>query len=54
MKKHPLTDSQWERIKDMLPANGQRGNQWKDHRMVINGILWSLKKGAPWRSLPPR
>ena len=54
MKKHTLTDSQWERIKDMLPANGQRGNQWKDHRMVINGILWILKNGAPWRSLPPR
>ena len=54
MKKHTLTDSQWECIKDMLPFNGRRGNQWKDHRMVINGILWILKNGAPWRSLPPK
>ena len=43
MKKYTLTDKQWERIKDMLPPNGRRGNQWKDHRTVINGILWILK-----------
>ena len=54
MKKYTLTDTQWKKIKDMLPPNGRPGNQWKDHRMVINGILWILKNGAPWRSLPPR
>ena len=35
-----------------IPRNGNRGNQWKDHRQVMNGILWILKNGAPWRSLP--
>lgn len=52
MKKYTLTDKQWKKIKDMLPTNGRPGNQWKDHRMVINGILWILKNGATWRSLP--
>ena len=52
MKKYTLTDKQWNKIKDMLPSNGRPGNQWKDHRLVINGILWILKNGAPWRSLP--
>ena len=37
----------------LLPENGRRGQQWKDHRMVINGILWKLRTGAPWRDLPP-
>jgi transposase len=38
----------------LLPENGRRGQQWKDHRKVINGILWKLRTGAPWRDLPPR
>jgi transposase len=37
-----------------LPENGRRGQQWKDHRKVINGILCKLRTGAPWRDLPER
>lgn len=29
-----------------------RGGQWADHRMVINGVLWRIRTGAPWRDLP--
>lgn len=25
-----------------------------DHRRVVNGILWILRTGAPWRDLPER
>jgi transposase len=49
-----LTDKAWEQIVPRLPENGQRGQQWTDHRKVINGILWKLRTGAPWRDLPPR
>lgn len=49
-----LTDDIWERIAPLLPENGRRGKQWKDHREVVNGILWKIRTGAPWRDLPSR
>ncbi len=49
-----LTDAAWARLAPLLPANGQRGGQWRDHRPVINGILWKLRTGAGWRDLPER
>ena len=54
MRRHELTDQQWELIAPFFPANGQRGGQWSDHRTALNGILWRLNTGAPWRDLPPR
>ena len=47
-----LSDAQWEQIQDLLPANGQRGGQWKDHRLMIDAILWALSDGGRWRNLP--
>src|SRR5579864_1835824 len=49
-----LRDTAWTRIAALLPENGGRGGQWRDHRTVINGILWKLRTGAPWRDLPER
>jgi transposase len=49
-----LSDAQWERLEKELPGNGRRGRPWKDHRVVVNGILWALRTGAPWRDLPER
>jgi len=50
-----ITDKAWERMAPLLPENGQRGGgQWQDHRKVVNGILWKLRTGAPWRALPER
>ena len=36
----------------LLPENGRRGEQWCDHRRIIDGILWRLRLGAPWRNIP--
>ena len=50
-----LTDRAWEQIEPLLPLEGgKRGGQWRDHRTVINGILWKLRTGSPWRDLPER
>ena len=49
-----LTDAAWAVIAPLLPTNGRRGQQWRDHRTIINGILWKLRTGAPWRDLPER
>jgi transposase len=49
-----ITDKAWEQIAPLLPENGGRGGQWQDHRRLMNGILWKLRTGAPWRDLPSR
>ena len=49
-----LTDESWRRIEPLLPGNGKRGQRWSEHRRVINGILWRLRTGAPWRDLPDK
>jgi transposase len=48
-----LTDAQWLAIEPMLPARkNRRGGQYKDHRPVIDGILWALSDGGRWRNMP--
>jgi transposase len=49
-----VTDAAWARIGPLLPTNGRRGKQWRDHRTVVDAILWKLRTGAPWRDLPER
>jgi transposase len=53
MKRYELSNAQWALLRDWLPRSG-RGGQWKDHRTIINGILWILHTGAPWRDVPER
>lgn len=51
---YALSDAQWEQLADLLPVNGKRGGQWKDHRLMIDGILWALSDGGRWRNVPDR
>lgn len=54
-RRHEVTDEQWERIEPLLPAQKpSRGRPAKDHRTILNGMLWIDKTGAPWRDLPER
>ena len=52
-----LTDTQWEIIEPLFEpkrrADG-RGRPWREAREVLNGVLWVLRTGAPWKDLPER
>lgn len=47
-----LSDDQWEFLVPMLPATSKRGRPPTHRRWVIDGILYVLKGGIPWRLLP--
>jgi transposase len=47
-----LTHHEWIRLEPLLPGSGRPGGRWSDHRTVINGILYRLRTGVPWRDLP--
>jgi transposase len=32
----------------------KRGGRWRDHRPVLNGIVFRTRAGIPWRDLPER
>jgi transposase len=52
LARHRLTDCEWELIGDVFPAPARTGRPPRDRRQVVDGILWILRTGAPWRDLP--
>ncbi len=43
-----LKDEQWERLWPLLPPQKPKvGRPAKDHRQILNGILWILRTDAP-------
>ncbi len=36
----------------MPSSNGQRGRPFRDHRQVVEGIVYRLRTGIAWRDLP--
>ena len=54
-KRHSLTDEQWEVVDPLIPRSAARtGRPEKDRRLMLDGILWILATGAPWRDMPDR
>jgi len=52
MARHGVTDEQWALIADLFPPPAPTGRPPSDRRLVMDGILWILHTGAPWRDLP--
>lgn len=52
-----LTDAQWKVVEPYFGSpkvrEAGKGRPWTDSRGV-NGILWVLRTGAPWKDLPDR
>lgn len=54
-RRFELTDQEWERLAPLLPVmTPRRGGRWRDHRQVLNGILFRTRTGVPWRDVPDR
>ena len=48
-----LEDEQWERISRLIIGRpDQRGSTGRDNRTFVEGVLWIVRTGAPWRDLP--
>lgn len=48
-----LSDEQWERVAPHLPGKvGDPGRSGADNRLFVEGVLWLVRVGAPWRDLP--
>jgi transposase len=54
VRRHELSDGAWARIEPLLPAHPGQGGRWRDHRQVVNGIVWKIRTGADWRDIPER
>jgi len=53
-----LTNAQWNRIEPLAtsptPKKDGRGRPARHPREVLDGILWILRTGAPWKDMPQR
>src|SRR4051794_6519139 len=50
-----LSDAQWEFIEPLMPSSdGKRGNRFRDHRTILEGIVYRFRTGIAWRDLPER
>ena len=53
-RRFDLSPEQWKRLEPLLPPQRPttRGRPPHSHRKMLNGMLWVLRTGAPWRDLP--
>ena len=53
MQRHALSDREWACLEPLLPKR-RTGRPPKDHRIILDALLWLGRTGAPWRDLPER
>jgi transposase len=49
-----LKEEEWTAVADLLPKAKGTGRPARPARDMLNGMMWILMTGAPWRDLPER
>jgi putative transposase len=48
-----LSDVHWDRMSGLIIGRAdQKGSTGRDNRMFVEGVLWIVRTGSPWRDLP--
>src|SRR3974390_3369678 len=48
-----LSDAAWERMAPLIIGRpDQKGSTGRNNRMFVEGVLWIVRTGSPWRDLP--
>ena len=48
-----LSDAQWARIAPLMPcSDGKQGKPFRDHRPLVEGIIYRYRTGMAWRDVP--
>ena len=54
-ERHELRDEQWELVEALLPkSTATTGRPPRDRRVMLNGMIWIVYTGTPWRDLDIR
>jgi transposase len=54
MRSAELGEAAWARIEALIPQAEGRSRPWRDHRQVVEGIVFRYRTGGAWRDLPER
>ena len=52
--RHELSNQAWALVRGALPPLKTHRGCPRDRRQLLNGMLWCLRTGAPWRDVPKR
>ena len=48
-----IDDVMWSKLEPLLPRKStKRGRPAEDTRRILEGIIWIMRTGAPWRDMP--
>lgn len=48
-----MSDEEWEFFEPFVTVRGRKsGRPAQNHRLLLDGVFWIARTGAPWRDLP--
>ncbi len=55
MRRHEVGEEEWAILEPLIPkSEATTGRPAKDIRLMLDGVMWILSTGAPWRDWPDR